>query len=119
MCNPLDGGSILAPRNWVSNGSLQPPNHTFFPQDRVEAQIAALEPRDRDAIVTWMNSGGRGKLYARGATDGDIGPCLFYAGQLLEHHLIAGMLPIFRALYVRVQVSAVRYDHGTTWTLKT
>lgn len=29
-----------------------------------------------------------------------------------------GMLPIFRAIYVSVQVSAVRYDDGTTWTLK-
>ncbi len=29
------------------------------------------------------------------------------------------MLPIFRAIYVSVQVSAVRYDDGTTWTLKT
>lgn len=27
------------------------------------------------------------------------------------------MLPIFRAIYVSVQVSAVRYDDGTTWTL--
>lgn len=73
----LDSGSILALRNWASSGSLQPPTPIFFPQDKVEAQIAALERRDRDAIVTWINGGGRGQLYVRGATDADIGPCLF------------------------------------------
>ncbi|MBC5806478.1 MAG: hypothetical protein ACR2KS_03285 [Candidatus Eremiobacter antarcticus] len=73
----LDGGSILALRNWASSGNLQPPTPIFFPQDKVEAQIAALERRDRDAIVTWINGGGRGQLYVRGATDSDIGPCLF------------------------------------------
>ncbi len=38
-----------------------------------EAQIQALPPADRDALIYWLAGHGRGALHARGATDADIG----------------------------------------------
>ena len=64
-------------QNWVRQGTFQPPNPVFTQLDQVEAQIAALTPPDRSAIATWLTGGGRGALYARNATDQQIGACKF------------------------------------------
>ncbi|MDQ2818428.1 MAG: hypothetical protein M3T49_09535 [Candidatus Eremiobacteraeota bacterium] len=46
----------------------------FFPWEVAEAQVWALGRRDRDAVLSWLRSNGRGALYGRGATDTMIGP---------------------------------------------
>lgn len=73
----LDGGSLLAVQNWAQNSGGAAPNPVFSDSDRVEAQIAALRPGDKAAVISWLSGGGRGKLYTQGATDAQIGKCLF------------------------------------------
>jgi hypothetical protein len=62
---------------WAQQGNFQPPNPIFTPVDQIEAQIAAMSPPERTAIVSWLIGGGRGALYARNVTDAQIGPCKF------------------------------------------
>jgi hypothetical protein len=73
----LSGGSLLAVQSWAQNSDGSPPNPVFSDSDRVEAQIAALRPGDKAAVISWLAGGGRGKLYTQGATDAQIGKCLF------------------------------------------
>lgn len=73
----LSIGDAQQLQNWVRQGTFQPPNPVFTQLDQVEAQIAALTPPDRSAIATWLSGGGRGALYARNATDQQIGACKF------------------------------------------
>jgi hypothetical protein len=73
----LGAGDLSALQSWAGNTPVQMPNPVFSPLDQVKAQIVTMQPRDRDAVVTWLQGKGRGALYARGATDAQIGPCLF------------------------------------------
>ena len=56
---------------WAANPA--PPPMTTIDWQQAEAQILALNSRDRDAVLGWLNSTGRGALCQRGATDAMIG----------------------------------------------
>ena len=56
---------------WAANPS--PPPSTIIDWQQAEAQVLALSSRDRDAVLAWLNSRGRGALCERGATDAMIG----------------------------------------------
>jgi hypothetical protein len=73
----LSSGQAGQLQYWAQQGNLQPPNPIFTPVDQIEAQIAAMSPPDRNAIVAWLTGGGRGSLYARNVTDAQIGQCKF------------------------------------------
>ncbi|MBV8221799.1 MAG: hypothetical protein JO293_00385 [Candidatus Eremiobacteraeota bacterium] len=73
----LSTGDASQLQAWARQGTFQPPNPVFTQLDQVEAQITALAPPDRNAIATWLTGGGRGALYARNATDQQIGSCKF------------------------------------------
>ena len=70
----LNVSRALSLMDWA-RGSAEPPSNPFFPQEHVEVQIAALQRADRDALIAWLRGQGRGRLYARNASDADIGPC--------------------------------------------
>jgi hypothetical protein len=58
---------------WARNGTPT----VFAPvrdYERVEAQILNLGGDDRQAVLWWLQGNGRSTLYARGATDFQIGP---------------------------------------------
>lgn len=72
----LGVGDLSALQSWAGNTPVQMPNPVFSTLDQVKAQIVTMQPGDRDAVVIWLQGKGRGALYARGATDTQIGPCL-------------------------------------------
>jgi hypothetical protein len=43
------------------------------PADRAESNVLNLGYADRQAVLEWLRGNGRSALYARGASDGDIG----------------------------------------------
>jgi hypothetical protein len=57
---------------WSSNPS--DPNITVPDWNNAEHQIMQLKHKDRDAVIAWLSGKGRQALYARGATDKQIGP---------------------------------------------
>jgi hypothetical protein len=71
----LDEASLIAVSNWASYSNPQPPDTPMSDLDQVEVEAVKLPPQDQDALFTWLNHGGRSKLYALGITDGEIGPC--------------------------------------------
>ena len=73
----LNSGQAGQLQFWAQQGNLQPPNPIVTPVDQIEAQIAAMYPPDRNAIVAWLTGGGRGALYTRNVTDAQIGACKF------------------------------------------
>ncbi len=73
----LDSGGLLAIRVWASYSKPDLPSPNLTPLDQIETDILLkLAPADRSAILSWLDHGGRSKLYARGLTDADIGPCV-------------------------------------------
>jgi hypothetical protein len=73
----LSVGDATQLQSWARSGNLRPPSPIFTSLDQVEAQIAAMSAPEQNAIVAWINGGGRGALYARNVTDSQIGPCKF------------------------------------------
>jgi hypothetical protein len=71
----LDTASLISISFWASASNPQPPEMTLSDLDRAEVDTLALAPVQRDALLAWLNHGGRTKLYAVGATDAQIGPC--------------------------------------------
>jgi len=58
---------------WARNGAPQV-NLPIQDYERAEAQILNLSSSDRQAVLLWLQGSGRSALYARGATDDQIGP---------------------------------------------
>ena len=58
---------------WAGKGA-QPPPAPVSNLEQTEANILALEKPDRRAVIWWLQGKGRSALYARGATDDEIGP---------------------------------------------
>lgn len=58
---------------WSRTGASRP-FFTSSPEERAEVKVLDLSSSDRDATLRWLRGDGRGALYARGATDDDIGP---------------------------------------------
>jgi hypothetical protein len=58
---------------WANSGAPQVPNPTQD-YEYAEAQILNLNNGDRQAVLLWLQGSGRSALYARGATDDQIGP---------------------------------------------
>lgn len=65
----VDFKSVVA---WAGKGA-QPPVAPAAAPERTETDILALERRDRRAVIGWLQGKGRAVLYARGATDDEIG----------------------------------------------
>lgn len=57
---------------WARNGAPQPFMTAFQPQ-QTEGDILNLGSDDRHAVLYWLRGSGRSALYARGATDSEIG----------------------------------------------
>jgi hypothetical protein len=57
---------------WARNEDPRPANGNT-PAKAVEQQISDLEWSDRSAVMNWLTGSGRTALYARGASDNDIG----------------------------------------------
>ncbi len=72
----LDSTNVLVLSTWASYPRPQPPDPVLTTSDAVEVAVLSLSPSDTEAVLAWLNHTGRGKLYALGATDDDIGPCL-------------------------------------------
>jgi hypothetical protein len=72
----LDAPSVIAVQVWASYTKPEAPETILTAEDQVEAAIAQLKPPERTAVLSWLDHGGRTKLYALGATDADIGPCV-------------------------------------------
>jgi hypothetical protein len=73
----LDYGGILGLQVWASYSKPEPPSPILTPLDQVETDIVLkLSSTDRSAVLSWLNRGGRSKLYALGGSDVDIGPCV-------------------------------------------
>ena len=73
----LDSENTLALHVWAtySKPDLPSPNLTLL--DQIETAILVkLSPSERAATLTWLDHGGRAKLYALGVSDADIGPCI-------------------------------------------
>jgi len=63
---------------WARDGAPRPDTlgkPPFAISDRERAQLAILDlpARDRQAVLDWLRGAGRSALYARGASDADIG----------------------------------------------
>jgi hypothetical protein len=71
----LGGGAFSFVVTWSRDPVA--PASPFHDWEKAEAQVAALRPQDRAAVIYWLQSHGRGRLYDRGATDADIGPQRF------------------------------------------
>jgi hypothetical protein len=64
---------------WARSGAPRPstlgkPSFQIPPEEWVEVGILDLHAPDRQAVLDWLRGGGRSALYARGASDSDIGP---------------------------------------------
>jgi len=72
----LDSTGLLAIHVWASYARPYLPSPNLTPLDQIETDILVkLAPAERTAILSWLDRGGRSKLYALGVTDADIGPC--------------------------------------------
>ncbi|HEV2037578.1 MAG TPA: hypothetical protein VGQ96_03140 [Candidatus Eremiobacteraceae bacterium] len=73
----LDSTGMLGLQAWAAYAKPEPPELTLSPLDQVESDIMVkLSPPDREAVLSWLNHGGRAKLHARRVSDADIGPCV-------------------------------------------
>jgi hypothetical protein len=73
----LDQGGLLALHVWAGYSRPQAPAPVLSDLDEIETTITQkLSAGDRDAILSWLAHGDRGKLLARGATNAEIGPCV-------------------------------------------
>jgi hypothetical protein len=68
----LTDGQFANVVDWSRNGAVRPPNAPG-PVKAVEQQISDLEWSDRSAVMNWLTGSGRSGLYARGASDREIG----------------------------------------------
>jgi len=59
-------------QQWAYDQAPRPANGNT-PAKAVEQRISDLQWADRSAVMTWLTGGGRSALYARGASDADIG----------------------------------------------
>ncbi|MGA7746710.1 MAG: hypothetical protein WCC70_00410 [Candidatus Aquilonibacter sp.] len=59
--------------NWAQNGTPAPFSNVFQP-DKTKGDILTLGDKDRQAVLLWLQGSGRSALYARGASDYQIGP---------------------------------------------
>ena len=71
----FDDASLIALSYWASYPNPQAPDTPLTDLDRVQVKALTLAPPERDALFSWLDHGGRTKLYALGVTDNDIGPC--------------------------------------------
>lgn len=71
----FDDASLIAISYWASASNPQAPDVELTDLDRVQTESLQLAPAERDALFTWLNHGGRDKLYAVGASDAQIGQC--------------------------------------------
>jgi hypothetical protein len=58
---------------WAKGGHPMPDNPTFS-LENVEADIDRLHADDQNAVLSWLQGGGRSALHSAGASDADIGP---------------------------------------------
>lgn len=79
---PIDGLAAWADR-------LQPSDAGGGSLETVEITIMDLAPGDRDALLYWLGSHGRGALHAQGASDVQIGPPYF----ALDYAIVPGAWP--------------------------
>ncbi len=64
-----DFGKVVT---WARNGAPQP-FMTAFQPEQTQGDILNLQKDDRFAVLYWLRGSGRSALYARGATDSQIG----------------------------------------------
>lgn len=72
----LDPASVLGLQVWASYPKPEAPSPILSALDEAEAEILTLKPDDREAVMSWLEQNGRGKLHAQGASDADIGACV-------------------------------------------
>lgn len=58
---------------WANSDPLYPPVSPPSQPDQTEEDILALPKLDKRAVLAWLQGKGRSELYARGATDDQIG----------------------------------------------
>lgn len=69
----LSDRQFLSVVAWVQSGQ-QFPNYDDEATTRAETDINVLYEDDKDALRSWLTGNGRDALYARGATQDEIGP---------------------------------------------
>jgi hypothetical protein len=69
----LSSSDFSALASWASNNA-PPPFSTVFALDKAKADILSLGDKDKQAVLWWLQGNGRSALYARGASDYQIGP---------------------------------------------
>jgi len=73
----LPAADTLSLHVWSTYSKPDLPSPNLTPLDQIETDILLkLTPVERSAMLTWLDMGGRSKLYALGVTDNDIGPCI-------------------------------------------
>ena len=73
----LPSPDTLSLHVWATYSKPDLPSPNLTPLDQIETDILLkLSPAERTAILSWLNRGGRSKLYALGVSDADIGPCV-------------------------------------------
>jgi hypothetical protein len=68
----LSDSAFDAVVQWARAGATRPVV-AITPADRAESNVLNLGYADRQAVLEWLRGNGRSALYARGASDGDIG----------------------------------------------
>jgi hypothetical protein len=68
----LSDGAFNNVMQWARNEEPRP-QYANTPAKAAEQAISDLEWSDRSAVMNWLTGSGRNELYARGATDNDIG----------------------------------------------
>ncbi|MBV8163761.1 MAG: hypothetical protein JOZ91_05795 [Candidatus Eremiobacteraeota bacterium] len=73
----LSTADTLSLHVWATYSRPDIPSPNLTPLDNIETDIMLKLPTaERVAMLSWLDHGGRTKLYAVGATDNDIGPCV-------------------------------------------
>lgn len=73
----LSSADTLSLHVWATYSRPDLPSPVLTPLDQMETDIMLKLPAaERVAMLSWLDHGGRSKLYAVGATDTDIGPCV-------------------------------------------
>ena len=73
----LSSADTLSLHVWATYSRPDLPSPNLTPLDQIETDIMLKLPAaERVAMLSWLDHGGRSKLYAVGATDNDIGPCV-------------------------------------------
>jgi hypothetical protein len=69
----LSTSDFAALAAWAKNNAPAPFS-SVFTLDKAKADILALNDKDRQAVLWWLQGNGRSALYSRGASDYQIGP---------------------------------------------